>query len=80
MLNLLRADITKENTTKTFGDLMMESINTMDIRDAFMEDDVDENDPELEKLIDGIPESDDVSEDDLDELTESLIPELDEVM
>lgn len=80
MLNLLRADITKENTTKTFSDLMMESINTMDIRDAFMEDDVDENDPELEKLIDGIPESDDVSEDDLDELTESLIPELDEVM
>lgn len=80
MLNLLRADITKENATKTFGDLMMESINTMDIRDAFMEDDVDENDPELEKLIDGIPESDDVSEDELDELTESLIPELDEVM
>lgn len=83
MLNLLRADIIKENNNKAFGDLLMESIDTMEIRDAFIGDEIEENDPELKKLIDEIPESDDdedVSEEELAQLTESLIPEFNEVI
>ena len=83
MLNLLRADIIKENNNKAFGDLLMESIDTMEIRDAFIADEIEENDPELKKLIDEIPESDDdedVSEEELAQLTESLIPEFNEVI
>lgn len=76
MLNLLRADIARENANTSFADLLSESLNTMEIRQLFVdEDEVDEKDPELARLIDEIPES---SEDDevesIDELIESFIP------
>ena len=77
MLNLLRADIARENANTSFADLLSESLNTMEIRQLFVdEDEVDEKDPELARLIDEIPESseDDDEVESIDELIESFIP------
>ena len=78
MLNLLRADIARENANTSFADLLSESLNTMEIRQLFVDDDeVDEKDPELARLIDEIPESSEEEDDEvesIDELIESFIP------
>lgn len=77
MLNLLRADIARENANTSFADLLSESLNSMEIRQLFVdEDEVDEKDPELARLIDEIPESseDDDEVESIDELIESFIP------
>lgn len=79
MLSGLKRDIARESAMVDENDAILESVATMDIRNTFVDpDEVDENDPELQRLIDEIPESDeDISEEDVDQLTESLIAELD---
>lgn len=79
MLSGLKRDIARESAMVDENDAILESVATMDIRNTFVDpDEVDENDPELQRLIDEIPESDEeISEEDVDQLTESLIPELD---
>lgn len=86
MLNLLKRDLVERGQRTTVAELMVESVSNDDIRDAFLDNPKyiflgSENDPVVEREIDGIPEYEDgLSDEELDELesiTESvdLIPE-----
>lgn len=66
MLNLLRSDIEKSMQRETSNDLLIESVDYEFIRTQFVDDDdVDENDPEIQKLLSIIPDGDDDDEEDV---------------
>lgn len=72
MLNLLRSDIEKSMQRETSNDLLIESVDYEFIRTQFVDDDnVDENDPEIQKLLSIIPDGDDDDEEDVN--TEELL-------
>ncbi len=81
MLLSIKHDICMERYNVVLEE-MTDYFDGMDIRDSFL-DDVDtvtmgaEDDPEIEKLIEKIPEydSDSATEEMIDKLTESYIPE-----
>ena len=73
MLNLLRSDIEKSMQRETSNDLLIESVDYEFIRTQFVDDDdVDENDPEIQKLLSIIPDGDD-DDDEEDVNTEELL-------
>lgn len=66
MLNLLRSDIEKSMQRETSNDLLIESVDYEFIRTQFVDDDdVDENDPEIQKLLSIIPDGDEDDEEDV---------------
>lgn len=74
MLFALRNDIQRNMNRQTKNDLLIESVDFSNIQQQFIdEDEINENDPELQKLIALIPESEeDLDEKELDDLVESF--------
>ena len=90
MLNLLKRDLVAKENAAGITDIMLESINNDDIRDAFL-DNVElaligaENDAKVEKELASIPEydEDELTSDELKELVNleesvEIIPDFDE--
>ncbi len=74
MLFAFRNDIRRNMNRQTKNDLLIESVDFSNIQQQFIdEDEINENDPELQKLIALIPESEeDLDEKELDDLVESF--------
>ena len=91
MLDLLKKDLAFLQTgDKSSTDTMMESVSNQSIRDAFL-DNLElrflgaEDDPEIEKQIEQIPEYDELEMDasdkkELEMMSESFVPDIDDLL
>jgi len=79
VLNNLKNSIRKQQLNEFVTEAALEHTDD-DLKDMFLDDDIpsdDENDPELSKIIDSIPEYEDadISDADLTHIEENFIPE-----